>query len=125
MDSTLAQGLLSRLDVLTAKLGIGAGALWSLWLHTWWRPWLDEVMLGTAFLVALVGTVWVVRRWIAAERKNVDGGADPALAMGGTIGIGATFTLFVFVVLHLSDCIAYTVNHSLYALDQLRGLVGH
>lgn len=118
---SLTVGLLSRLDAMTAKLGIGANALWSLWLATWWRPWLLIGALAALCLTAIIAAVFSWRRYEASVKKNSynDGWMMPAIILSCT-AVG----LFIGVVALCPDAISYSLNHQLYAVDQLRGLIG-
>lgn len=116
-DTLFTQGVLSRLDAAAAKVGVAADQLWGLWLATWWRPLISTVLSGVVFVVCLI----VFRRlwkWAASANNDIDE-ITPLIFIAGTIGV-ISLIAFGFSV---SDSIAYSIDHRLYALDQLRQLI--
>ncbi len=120
-DTTLTNGLLTRLDALTAKMGVAATEIWNIWLATSWRPALNYGIALVIGLVALGVGLKLVNSAIEKE-KNLDDGAWP-----GVPGVLLTFMGVIFTAAALcnaADAIAYVIEPRLYAFDQLRRLIG-
>ena len=115
-DSTLTGALLTRLDALTSTMGVAATEVWSIWLATSWRP-MAGVVLGLTLSLFAILLGGLLARW--AVKKD-----DELFFFAGA----APFVIGIVVVLinltHLPDAMAYLAEPRLYALDQLRGLVG-
>jgi heme/copper-type cytochrome/quinol oxidase subunit 2 len=113
--------LLVRLDLLTAKLGVGATHLWGVWLSTWWMVWVDFAIALVVGGIAAWGTVKLVKR----ANANADTYNDNAVIyMVSGVGCGFLALVCIMAVLTmLSANIGYTVNHELYAIDQLQKLL--
>lgn len=124
MDSTLAQGVLERLDAVTAKMGVAAGQLWDIWLATSWRPLLDAgIGLGGGLLLLLLGALG-----LRLTIRKVGDWEDDATAPLGALSVIALLIGGIVLALNLfgslPDAIAYYRVPEVYALDQLRGLIG-
>lgn len=118
-DSILTQGLLSRLDVITSKMGVGATQLWDLWTATSWRA-----LLGVGFLLlfAVISGVLSVLTMRMAQRANSD--AEDLLTLLFLAAAGVSIVCACAALLNASEAVAYIIEPRLYALDQLRELVG-
>lgn len=121
MQDSLTVGLLHRLDTLAAKAGIAGGQLWDLWLATWWRPMIPVVITGVLVLICL--PLFFKNLKIANNRSNDD---EIVISAGITSVICAIVGAVSLLILLLSlpDAMTYALNHQLYALDQLRQVIG-
>jgi hypothetical protein len=121
MDSTLTTGLLTRLDAITNKMGVAATEVWSVWLATSWRPALNLAVLGVVALVSfLLGTKSV--RYALSDECSAD--EEPLFGMAGIILCAVCLFTGIGFMVNFADAIVYLNEPRLYALDQLRGLVG-
>lgn len=124
-DSTLTGALLTRLDALTAKMGVAATEVWSVWTGTSWRPLSNTVSLFVIGLLLVAGGTVALKK--AFKSNETAGYDDPRPVMFGVPGgvamlVGGIMALAA--LLDLANAIAYLVEPRLYALDQLRELVG-
>lgn len=121
-DTTLTQGLLSRLDAVTAKMGVAASEVWNIWIATSWRPAVGvAVGFAVALLIALVAGLAL--RW-AVKHENQNDDLVGFLGVAGCVGLIVAGIIVIFNVSHLPDALTYLAEPRLYALDQLRGMVG-
>lgn len=121
-DTTLTQGLLSRLDAVTAKMGVAANEVWNIWVATSWRPAVGvAVGFSVALLIALVAGFAV--RW-AVKHGDQNDDLVGFLGVAGCVGLIVAGIIVIFNVSHLPDALTYLAEPRLYALDQLRGMVG-
>jgi hypothetical protein len=119
-DTTLVAGVLTRLDALTAKLGVGATEVWSIWLGSAWRPMVELVTFAGCMGVLIFGLLLLSARLRAKETYEPEDGAALVYCLAVVAGILTAVVLAV----NLSDAIAYLIDPRLYALDQLKGLLG-
>lgn len=134
MDSTLTAGLLERLDAVAQAAGVAANEVWSIWLATSWRPMVGLLPWLFAALVLAVASRKVFQRSTAARERweatpeshrswRDDDAAAQWFALGVFLVVASCFVLFVASGIAV-DAIAYLLEPRLYALDQLRGLIG-
>lgn len=123
-DTTLATGVLTRLDAVAAKLGVAADQLWDLWVRT--GPLLTWTDVG---LTAIVGfMLYRLNRWLAKGYKAENGkgayGDETPWMIGAILtGVGAVLC-GVATVVSIRYAIIVTVEPRLYAIDQLKELLG-
>lgn len=122
MDSTLAQGVLDRLDAVAATMGVAANRLWDIWLATSWRPMLNEGIMLLAVLVLFGWTVFAFG-WCLPRAERTGEGEDAVMG-SGLITAFIGMVVLVLVISNLGDAITYLRVPEVYALDQLRALVG-
>lgn len=122
MDSTLAQGVLERIDLLAAKMGVGATELWSIWLATWWRPLLDAAIPAVIAVPMLLASRWLWSRYLASGEDRYGRQEEWA---GGAVFTGVAGVICVTVAVGLAaTALPYAIDHRLYAIDQLAKLLG-
>jgi hypothetical protein len=119
MDTTLTQGLLERLDAVTAQMGVAATEVWSIWLATAWVPVAQDVV--GLVLALVVGRV----AYKAHVKVSEDYGsaADFAVVLSAFVVMMAAIVAGVCTINLVGEA-PYLFEPRLYALDQLRGLVG-
>jgi len=117
MDTTLTQGLLARLDAVTATMGVAATEVWSIWLAT---AWMGAAQSALGLTVAIPLGLWAYRT-VDGLKHEYDGGPLSEVAVAA--GLVAAFVGLVSAI-HLVGALPYLFEPRLYALDQLRGLVG-
>lgn len=118
MDTTLAAGILTRLDVLAARMNVTTNQLWQLWVSTYWMAWIP-VIVGVLVCVPLGIGVWKARQaWKAADKYDKE---DPLIL----VAFLSVFLLIAAVVTlsKLTTAVAYTIEPRLYALEQLQKLL--
>jgi len=132
MQDSLTVGLLHRLDTLAAKAGIAGGHLWDLWMSTWWRPLIPVIVAGILLVICMPTFFKKVKLinmkvphnnnpdYMVEQPEEVMIPAIVAMVVCGLITIPA---MLVFL-LQLPDAITYAFNHQLYAVDQLRQVIG-
>lgn len=116
--------ILSRVDAVAAKLGVAATELWNIWLATSWTP-LGKVTMAMTITTLFVLVLSAVT-WHCAKRFAQTDGDGWLLAAVGC-GFGAVFfcvILGLMLLTELPDAVIYWRFPELYALDQLRALIG-
>lgn len=118
----LAAEVLTRIDAVAAKMGVAAGEVWNIWIATSWRPAVGVAIgFSVALLIALVAGLAL--RW-AVKHENQNDDLVGFLGVASCVGLIVAGIIVIFNVCNLPDAITYMAEPRLYALDQLRGLVG-
>lgn len=116
MDTTLTQGLLTRLDAVTAQMGVAASEVWGIWIATSWRP-----MAGACFGLALSFLAIVIGGRLIRLGIKKD---DELIFLLGSVPFAVAAVAVLINLSNLPDAFAYLMEPRLYAIDQLRGLLG-
>lgn len=121
----LAKEVLQRLDAVAAQMGVAANEVWSIWLATSWRPMLDTGSTLVIGLLMVLSGCWALRKAYQYDRENVYNDVRPPMfgVPGGFFALVGIIA-FLIALTNLPDAITYLAEPRLYALDQLRGLVG-
>lgn len=121
----LAREVLQRLDAVAAQMGVAANEVWSIWLATSWRLMLNTGSTLVIGLLMVLGGCWALRKAYQFDRENVYNDVRPPMfgVPGGFFALVGIIA-FLIALTNLPDAITYLAEPRLYALDQLRGLVG-
>lgn len=122
MDSTLAAGLLERLDAVAATMGVAATDLWGLWLATWWRSLIEPTAAMVTSGLMACGALRLWRHYRDEKRNHRY--PDESWAAGSIVVGAVAVVLALAGVFALAEALPYVFEPRLYALDQLRGLLG-
>jgi hypothetical protein len=111
--------LLKRLDAIAAKLGVGAGEAWRIFIHqayveAW--TWLPFVILWTVVTVMLLKVAAICRRYQKDQNEDLYGlGAVVCYlaCVGSSAGIATCISSMVLI---LANPEAYALREILYRL---------